>query len=150
MIAPAGWLFDVLGVKDFLDSVGTLYPRRQQMRLLGANVADNPTLGTTDVTFGAATVPGALTVGAHTYDPDTTAHVWNRSAIAVGTIWKVGATTIRKSIRFSSFHTTNNLSIQDPTGNVLATLIYTSGNLYSVDINFDGSNFNVVDQRVKP
>ena len=149
-MTPAGWLFDVLGVKDFFDSVGTLYPRRQQMRLLGANIADNPTLGTTDVTFGGATVPGDVTVGAHVYDPDSTALVWNRAAVTSGCFWRIGAATIRKTIRFSSFHTANSLAIHDPTDNVLATLLYTSGNLYSVECNFDGSTWNVVDQRVKP
>jgi hypothetical protein len=147
---PVGWLFDVLGVKDFFDSVGTLYPRRQQMRLLGVSIADNATLGTTDVTFGAATVQGATATGAHVYDPDTTALVWNRGAVTAGCFWRIGAHTIRQTIRFTSFHVANILSIHDPTDNVLGSLLYTSGNIYSVECNFDGSSWNVVDQKVKP
>lgn len=56
-MTAAGWLFDVLGVKDIFDSIGTLLPRRQQWRFLGGGaptIADNPTLGTTDFTYPAA------------------------------------------------------------------------------------------------
>jgi hypothetical protein len=52
--SPVGWLFDVLGVKDIFDALNNAYPRRQQMRFLGnASLADNPTLGATDITIGS-------------------------------------------------------------------------------------------------
>jgi len=50
--SPVGWVFDVLGIKDVFDALNNAYPRRQQLRFLGATVADNPALGTTDVTVG--------------------------------------------------------------------------------------------------
>lgn len=63
--APVGWLFDVLGLKDIFDSLNNAYPRRQQMRFLGnASLADNPTLGTTDVLIGSGYTNRWTTVAA--------------------------------------------------------------------------------------
>ncbi len=146
----AGWLFDVLGVKDFFDSAGTLFPRRQQIRLLGALLADNPTLGTTDVTIFGNYVQGSVATGTHVYDPDTTGLVWNASAVGTGVIWKIGAFTVRKSIRFSNRNAANSVTVQDHLGNTLSVLTFTAGNVYSVEVFFDGTNWNLVDTRIKP
>ena len=60
------WLADLLGYQKVLDSGNVEYPQRQKLRFLGATIADNPTLGTTDVTLaGGASLnpPGAADAG---------------------------------------------------------------------------------------
>lgn len=49
----SGWLFDLLGIRAITDSLGTVFPQRQTLRFLGATVADNSVLGSTDVTIAA-------------------------------------------------------------------------------------------------
>lgn len=53
------WLEDLLGYKAVIDTstgVDVEKPQRAKMRFLGCTVADNPSLGTTDVTPGLATI----------------------------------------------------------------------------------------------
>ncbi len=47
----AGWLFDLLGIRAITDSLASVLPQRQTLRFIGALVADNITLGSTDVTI---------------------------------------------------------------------------------------------------
>lgn len=53
MTLPGGWIADLFGYKDVLNSLSALMPRRKAFRFLGAVLADNPTLGVTDVNFAA-------------------------------------------------------------------------------------------------
>ncbi len=49
MTLPGGWIADLFGYKDVLNSLSQLMPRRKAIRFLGASLADNPALGVTDV-----------------------------------------------------------------------------------------------------
>lgn len=51
MTLPGGWIADLFGYKDVLNSLSALMPRRKAFRFLGAALSDNPTLGVTDVNF---------------------------------------------------------------------------------------------------
>lgn len=49
MTLPGGWIADLFGYKDALNSLSALMPRRKAFRFIGAALSDNPTLGVTDV-----------------------------------------------------------------------------------------------------
>lgn len=146
---PGGWIADLFGYKDALDSAATLYPRRGALRFLGAALADNATLGTTDVSIEGAVVAGSGAAGVHVYDPDSVSRVWIGSGASAGCIWRIGSTALRKTI---TFYTESNtaIAVQTPAGSTIVNIANTSGSVYQVTISFDGSAYNVVGRSIKP
>jgi hypothetical protein len=92
------WLEDLLGYKDVRDALGALVPRRKQLRFLDGGVVDNPTLGTTDISFGAAADHGSQVTadGIHTIlglGPYTTAALRRAAVLTSVHVGKVARQT---------------------------------------------------------
>ena len=98
-------------------------------------------------------VAGGVVSGSFTYPMVSYDHVFLESTgAAAGTVWNVSVTgsSAGEIMRLSYTNSAFAVIVKDPGGATLATLQFTSGNVYAITVWYDGTNVNVIDRSLHP
>lgn len=92
---------------------------------------------------------GDVSTGTHLYYIESSTHVVTSptgAAVAGGCIWKIGSTigSENESITFETFDATTSITIQDPNGVTLATIVASAGSLKEVTCRWRTSEWVVL------
>lgn len=110
-------LLDLIGYRDILDN-GTVAPRRSQTNFIGFTVADNPELGTTDVSLGTIDLNSQDIINARTITFGATPETQTTAGATLTIDWN-----LRQKHHVLVDETTTTVNFTNPPGTGNFTLI---------------------------